>query len=114
MLDASETSVDALFEYAGVIRTETIGEMLDTAALLARQPLPRGDRVAIVSNGHGPGILCADACTAGGLRVDAFCEGTMRALAAALPPDASVGNPIDIHASAGAARLRARSARCTR
>ena len=69
MVAASDTTVDALFAHAGVIRTETIGEMFDVAAVLSRQPLPRGDRVAIVTNGGGPAILCADACDAEGLRV---------------------------------------------
>jgi acyl-CoA synthetase (NDP forming) len=59
--------VDALFEHAGVIRTDTVFEQLDVAALLATQPLPGGRRVGIVSNGRGPAISCADACTAAGL-----------------------------------------------
>jgi acetate---CoA ligase (ADP-forming) len=67
LLSASDVSVDALFEHAGVIRTETVFEQLDVASLLATQPLPRGDRVGIVSNGRGPALSCADACTAAGL-----------------------------------------------
>jgi acyl-CoA synthetase (NDP forming)/GNAT superfamily N-acetyltransferase len=67
LLGASDVSVDALFEHAGVIRTETVFEQLDIAALLASQPLPAGRRVGIVSNGRGPAISCADACTAAGL-----------------------------------------------
>ena len=67
LLGASDVSVDALFEHAGVIRTETVFEQLDVAALLVGQPLPGGDRVGIVSNGRGPAIACADACAAAGL-----------------------------------------------
>ena len=52
-----------------MIRADTLGELFDLAALLARQPVPRGDRVAIVTNAGGPGILCADACEAAGLGV---------------------------------------------
>ena len=67
LLGASDVSVDALFEHAGVIRTDTVFEQLDVAAVLAAQPLPAGRRVGIVSNGRGPAISCADACAAAGL-----------------------------------------------
>ena len=66
-LAASETAVDALFRQAGVIRADTLEEMFDLAAALSNQPLPPGRRVAVVTNAGGPGILCADACEAGGL-----------------------------------------------
>ena len=69
LVSASDVSVDALFQQAGVIRADTIGALLDTASLLVPQPAPRGDRVAIVTNGGGPGILCADACQSAGLAV---------------------------------------------
>ena len=64
LLAASDVTVDALFRQAGVIRTDTLGELFDVAALLSSQPPPRGNRVAIVTNAGGPGILCADACEA--------------------------------------------------
>ncbi len=70
LLGASEVSVDALFEHAGVIRTDTVIEQLDVTALLAAQPLPAGPRVGIVSNGRGPAISCADALAAAGLAPD--------------------------------------------
>ena len=66
LLGASDVSVDALFEHAGVIRTDTVFEQLDVTALLASQPLPAGGRVGIVSNGRGPAISCADALIAAG------------------------------------------------
>jgi len=69
LLSASDVTVDALFEQAGVMRTDTLGEMLNVAALLSTQPVPRGDRVAIVTNAGGPGIMCADACQAAGVSV---------------------------------------------
>ena len=103
MVAASDSSVDALFHHAGVIRTDTIGEMFDIAALLTHQPPPSGDRVAIITNGGGPGILCADACDAEGLNVVPLSEHTQRTLRRALPPEASVGNPVDMIASATAA-----------
>ena len=61
-------TVDALFDHAGVIRIETVGEQFDVAELLARQPLPAGGRVAVVTNAGGPAIACVDACAAAGLR----------------------------------------------
>jgi acyl-CoA synthetase (NDP forming) len=95
--------VDALFRHAGVIRTDTVGEMFDVAAVLSRQPLPRGNRVAIVTNAGGPAILCTDACEADGLLVEPLGEATRAALASALPAEASVTNPVDMIASATAA-----------
>ena len=66
MLAASDVTVDALFQQAGVIRTDSLAEMLDVASLLANQPLPEGRRVAVLTNAGGPGIMCADACEAWG------------------------------------------------
>ena len=68
-LAASDVSVDAMFEHAGVLRAATVGEMFDVAMVLARQPLPRGDRVAVLTNSRGPGVACEDACAAAGLHV---------------------------------------------
>ena len=68
LLASSDATVDALFAHAGVLRAETVGEMFDVAQLLAHQPLPTGDRVAVLTNARGPGVLCADACEAAGLR----------------------------------------------
>jgi acyl-CoA synthetase (NDP forming)/RimJ/RimL family protein N-acetyltransferase len=68
LLGASDVTVDALFAHAGVIRTETVTEQLDVAALLQSQPLPRGGRVAIVTNARGPALACADALADGGLQ----------------------------------------------
>jgi acyl-CoA synthetase (NDP forming)/GNAT superfamily N-acetyltransferase len=101
LLAAADTYVDALFRHAGVIRTDTLAEMFDLAALLERQPVPRGDRVAIVTNAGGLGVQCADACAAAGLRVQPLGEPAQRALLAALPVGAAAVNPVDV--SAGAA-----------
>ena len=109
LLAAADTTVDALFRHAGVIRTDTVGEMFDVAAVLSRQPLPPGNRVAIVTNAGGPAILCTDACEADGLVVEPLGEATRTALAAALPAEASVTNPVDMIASATRRRLRART-----
>jgi acyl-CoA synthetase (NDP forming) len=95
-------AVDALFRQTGVIRVDTLEELLDTAQVLASQPLPPGRRVAIVSNAGGPGILAADACTGAGLDVSELSAPTQSALRAFVARDASVRNPIDLVAGASA------------
>ncbi len=65
----SDVEVDDLFRQAGVIRAETLEDMFDVAMLLAHQPLPKGDRAAIMSNAGGALTICADACEAHGLSV---------------------------------------------
>ena len=102
LLAASDVTVDALFRQAGVIRTETLAELFDVAALLRGQPLPHGRRVGILTNAGGPGILCADACEAAGLEVPELSPQTREALAGFLPADASLANPVDMIAGAGA------------
>jgi acetyl coenzyme A synthetase (ADP forming)-like protein len=99
-LAASDSVVDALFRQAGVIRTDTLEELFGVAALLAHQPIPRGPRVAILTNAGGPGILAADACEANGLVLTRLSETTRNELLSFLPEAASVGNPIDMLASA--------------
>src|SRR3990172_5914066 len=96
LVATSDTAVDALFQHAGVIRTDTLSELFDVAALLADQPLPAGGRVAILTNAGGPAILCADACEARGLAVPALAPETQARLRAFLPAEASVGNPVDM------------------
>ncbi|MBI3647209.1 MAG: GNAT family N-acetyltransferase [Actinobacteria bacterium] len=100
ILLASDAAVDAIFRQNGVIRTETLEEMLDVATLLANQPLPAGNRVGIVTNAGGLGILCADAAEAHGLSVTPFSEATVSRLREFLPPEASTANPVDMIASA--------------
>jgi len=105
-LAANDTAVEALFHQAGVIRADTIDEMFDVAACLEAQPLPAGRRIAIVTNAGGPGILAVDACEAAGLTVAAFSAATRDRLRAFLSPAASLGNPIDMVASAGPEEYR--------
>jgi acetate---CoA ligase (ADP-forming) len=100
LLAASDTTVDALFRQHGVIRTDTLEEMFDVGTLLANQPVPRGNRVAIVTNAGGLGILCADTCEANGLVVPELAAETETALRSFLPDEASVSNPVDMIASA--------------
>jgi acetyl coenzyme A synthetase (ADP forming)-like protein len=100
-LASNDTAVDALFKQSGVIRADTIDEMFDVAQCLDLQPLPAGVRVAIITNAGGPGILAADACEAAGLIVQPLEAETRAALARGLSSNASVGNPVDLVASAG-------------
>jgi acyl-CoA synthetase (NDP forming) len=105
-LAANDTAVEALFHQSGVIRADTIDEMFDVAACLDAQPLPAGRRMAIVTNAGGPGILAVDACESVGLTVAAFSAATRERLGAVLPFAASLGNPVDMVASAGPEEYR--------
>jgi acetate---CoA ligase (ADP-forming) len=106
MIAANDVSVDALFRQAGVIRTETLRDLLDAAALLSQQPLPSGGRVGILTNAGGPAIMCADACEAAGLEVPALQAPTRRRLRRRLRRAASVGNPVDLLGDAPADHFR--------
>jgi acetate---CoA ligase (ADP-forming) len=106
LIAASDVTVDALFRQAGVVRTDTLAELFDVASLLANQPLPKGNRVGIITNAGGPAILCADACEARELVVPVLSDSTQARLRAFLPTGASVGNPVDMIASAPADHYR--------
>jgi acetyl coenzyme A synthetase (ADP forming)-like protein len=99
-LAGADTAVSALCTQAGVIRTDTIDELFDVTMILANQPVPRGHRVAILTNAGGPGILASDACETRGLEVPALTEATVAALHEFLAPEASTRNPVDMIASA--------------
>ena len=99
-LAGSDAAVEALFRQSGVIRTDTIEELFDTALLLGSQPIPTGPRVAILTNAGGPGIMAADACESAGLQLPALDAKTVKGLKAFLPPEASTRNPVDMIASA--------------
>ncbi len=101
-LATGDVAVDALLHQAGVIRAESIEEMLDLATVLSSQQSFRGRRVAILTNGGGPGVLAADACEANGLVVPKLTEPTAALLRSLLAAEASVSNPVDMIASATA------------
>ncbi|HVC87581.1 MAG TPA: GNAT family N-acetyltransferase [Gaiellaceae bacterium] len=102
-LAGSDAVVDALFRQAGVLRASTLQQLLDTAVLLTALPATAGNRVAVLTNAGGLGILCADACEAQGLVLPELAPETRSALAEATPPEASLANPIDLLGSANAA-----------
>jgi acetyl coenzyme A synthetase (ADP forming)-like protein len=101
-LAGSDAVVDALFRQAGVLRATTLQELLDTAVLLTALPAPAGNRVAILTNAGGLGILCADACEAQNLALPELTDETRAALAEVTPPEASLANPVDLLGSANA------------
>ena len=99
-LAANDVGVEALFQQTGILRAETLEDMFALAAGLSDQPLPKGNRVGIITNAGGPAILCADACEASGLEVPELSQATMTHLASFLPPAAALRNPVDLIASA--------------
>jgi len=102
----AEVASQALFTQAGIIRVETLEELFDTANLLSHQPVPPGRRVAIITNGGGPGILTADACADKGLELPMLSEKTLAGLKELLSAQASLNNPIDMTAESGADEYR--------
>jgi acetyl coenzyme A synthetase (ADP forming)-like protein len=99
-LASLDVAVEALFEQAGVIRTDTLEQLFDVVSLLATQPIPSGRRVGVVTNAGGPGILLADACEAHGLELPGLAPPTRERLRAVLPAQAGLANPVDMIASA--------------
>ena len=95
-LAGSDAAADALFHQAGVIRAETLEELIDVAALLSSQSRLGGRSVGLMTNAGGLGILAADACEAAGLELPPLAEDTVSALRAVLPAEASVANPVDM------------------
>jgi acetyl coenzyme A synthetase (ADP forming)-like protein len=96
----ADITVSAFLEQCGVIRANTIAELFDVSQALDRCPLPAGDRVAIVTNAGGPGIMATDSLINLGLSLAELSPGTGEALAAFLPAEASLANPVDMIASA--------------
>ena len=101
-LAGTDLAADALMEQCGVLRAQTVEELFDYAMAFPRLPLPKGDRVAIISNAGGPAIILADACESAGLRVAELASETQAAIRAQVPEEAAVRNPVDLIASATA------------
>jgi acetyl coenzyme A synthetase (ADP forming)-like protein len=99
-LASPDVVVDALFRQAGVIRVDTLEELLDCGQLLANQPALAGNRLAIIGNAGGAAVLAADACEAAGLSVPEFGVETQSAIRAIAGPNAGVSNPVDLGAGA--------------
>ncbi len=104
---AGEDNVyDAVFKRVGIVRVEEIQELFNCAEALAKQPLPNGPRLAIITNAGGPGIMAADALLARNGRLAVLSSKTMDTLNKALPSHWSKGNPIDLIGDADTERYR--------
>ncbi len=105
-LAASDEIVDAALRQAGVIRCQTIEEMFNNAIALAYQPLPKGRRVAIITNAGGPGVLTTDAAIQERLELATFSDHTREVFKRSLPVTANIKNPVDVIGDARADRYR--------
>jgi acetyl coenzyme A synthetase (ADP forming)-like protein len=103
----ADIAAETLLQQCGVLRVDNFRDMFALAQALLHQPPPRGRRMAVVTNAGGPGILATDALAALGLEMAQVSPQSEKALRKALPPEASVHNPIDLIASADASRYRA-------
>ena len=101
-LAGSDAAVEALFRQAGVLRARNLEELVDVATLLSSQPLPKGRRVAVLTNAGGLGILCADACDAAGLELPELTRRDAAGARRRAAGEASVANPVDLLGSATA------------
>ncbi|WP_395731159.1 acetate--CoA ligase family protein [Prosthecobacter sp.] len=104
-LTGSDAVLDAALRQSGVLRVDTIEELFDMAEVLAKQPLPTGRRLAIVTNAGGPGALATDALVLGHGELAELAAKTMGDLNALLPLHWSHHNPVDVLGDADAARF---------
>jgi acyl-CoA synthetase (NDP forming) len=96
-----ETIADVIFQKAGVLRFHSQQDMIDAAIAFSSQPVPRGDRVCIVTNTGGPGIIAVDECMAAGLQLARLSAKTKNTLKKLVFQEAIVSNPVDVVATAG-------------
>ena len=96
-----------MFREAGIIRVDSIEEMFNAAVLYTYQPMPAGNRLAIVTNAGGPGVMATDAAVRCGLSVPPLAAETMAKMRGALPATANLKNPVDVIGDARADRYTA-------
>ena len=101
-LASSDVASDVLFHDAGIIRVNAMEELFDVATLLSTQPLPRGKRLVLVTNGGGPGIIAADAAVHNGLLLPELSQETVNRLRTVIKRDIRLNNPVDTTAGATA------------
>lgn len=99
-LASDDIITDAFFKQSGVIRCETLNELLDTAKCIVSQPVPGGNNIAVITNAGGPGILASDALEKNGLKLASLSENSIKNLQEILPAEAGFQNPVDMIASA--------------
>jgi len=105
-LAGTDITISAFLAQCGVVRANSIDELFDLSRAFDRCPLPAGNRVAIVTNAGGPGIMATDACVNLGLAMAELSPGTVAGLRSFLPEEASTGNPVDMIASADTPQYR--------
>ncbi|MCU0863575.1 MAG: acetate--CoA ligase family protein [Planctomycetes bacterium] len=103
----ADVAADTLLQQCGVLRVDNFRDMFALAQALLTQPPPKGPRMAVVTNAGGPGILATDALVGLGMEMATLAPATQKQLRKVLPPEASIHNPVDLIASADAARYRA-------
>ncbi len=103
-LAGNDEIFDAAFKQAGIIRCENIEEMFNIAIAFAYQPAPRSNKVAIITNAGGPGVLTTDAAIRDGLQLARFSEEITREFKKSLPANANIKNPVDVVGDARADR----------
>jgi acetyltransferase len=95
-LAGSDAAYDAFFEQCGILRVESLNELFECAIAFARQPVPKGNRVAILTNAGGAGIMATDAAVRSGLELAELTDATRKDLKSELPVTASIANPVDV------------------
>ena len=103
-LAGSDEICDAAFKQSGIIRCDDIEEMFNKAIAFTYQPLPKSNRIAIVTNAGGPGVLTTDAAIRYGLELTKFKPETTEILKKSLPKTANINNPVDVIGDARADR----------
>lgn len=103
-LAGSDEICDAAFKQAGIIRCDDIEEMFNKAIAFTYQPMPKSNRIAIVTNAGGPGVLTTDAAIRNGLELPKFKPDTTEILKKSLPKTANINNPVDVIGDARADR----------
>ena len=96
-----ETIADVIFKKSGVLRFPSQGDMIDAAIAFSNQPVPKGDRVVIVTNTGGPAIIAVDECISAGLKLAELSPKTITTLKKLVFQEAIVSNPVDVVATAG-------------
>jgi acetyltransferase len=111
-LSGEDSIYDAAFKRAGVVRVNEIADLFNAAEVLGTQPLPKGPRLAIITNAGGPGVMATDALIAQGGKLAKISQKTLDSLNAVLPPFWSHGNPIDVLGDARSERYKAAVESC--
>ena len=111
-LSGEDSIYDAAFKRAGVVRVNEIADLFNAAEVLGTQPLPKGPRLAIITNAGGPGVMATDSLIAQGGKLAKISQKTLDSLNAVLPPFWSHGNPVDVLGDARSERYKAAVEAC--